>query len=39
MYGYTHDPETGGLLLDDRTPQFSKEPRLVYCRELYELII
>lgn len=34
MYGYTHDPETGGLLLSDELSQFSKEPRPVYAREL-----
>jgi len=34
MYGYTHDPQTGGLLLNDSTPLFSKEPRPVYSREL-----
>lgn len=34
MYGYTHDAETGGLLLNNSTPQFSKEPRPVYYREL-----
>jgi phosphoadenosine phosphosulfate reductase len=34
MYGYTHDARTGGLLLNDSTPMFSKEPRPVYYREL-----
>lgn len=34
MYAYTHDPETGGLLLSDALSQFSKEPRPVYAREL-----
>ena len=34
MYAYTHDEETGGLLLNDSTPLFSKEPRPVYYREL-----
>ncbi|MDR1321233.1 MAG: phosphoadenosine phosphosulfate reductase family protein [Gracilibacteraceae bacterium] len=34
MYAYTHDAQTGGLLLNDSTPLFSKEPRPVYCREL-----
>lgn len=34
MYAYTHDAQTGGLLLNDSTPQFSKEPRPVYYREL-----
>jgi phosphoadenosine phosphosulfate reductase len=34
MYGYTYDPQTGGLLLNDSTPTFSKEPRPVYSREL-----
>ena len=34
MYDYTHDPHTGGLLLNDGTPQLSKEPRPVYSREL-----
>jgi phosphoadenosine phosphosulfate reductase len=34
MYAYTHDPQTGGLLLNDSTPLFSKEPRPVYYREL-----
>jgi phosphoadenosine phosphosulfate reductase len=34
MYAYTHDAETGGLLLNDSTPLFSKEPRPVYYREL-----
>lgn len=34
MYGYTHDAQTGGLLLNNSTPIFSKEPRPVYYREL-----
>lgn len=34
MYGYTHDSQTGGLLLNNSTPPFSKEPRPVYYREL-----
>lgn len=34
MYAYSHDLETGGLLLHDELSQFSKEPRPVYSREL-----
>ncbi len=34
MYAYTHDPQTGGLLLNDSSLLFSKEPRPVYYREL-----
>lgn len=34
MYAYTYDSETGGLLLNDSTPLFSKEPRPVYAREM-----
>ena len=34
MYAYTHDPQTGGLLLNDSPSQLSKEPRPVYYREL-----
>ena len=34
MYAYTHDAETGGLLLNDSASLFSKEPRPVYYREL-----
>lgn len=34
MYDYTHDPETGGLLLNDKTTLMSKEPRPVYAQEL-----
>jgi phosphoadenosine phosphosulfate reductase len=34
MYAYTHDSSTGGLLLNDGTLLFSKEPRPVYYREL-----
>ena len=34
MYDYTYDPETGGLLLNDKTALMSKEPRPVYAQEL-----
>lgn len=34
MYAYTWDEETGGLLLNSSSLQFSKEPRPVYWREL-----
>lgn len=34
MYGYTHDAETGGLLLNPVHLPFSKEPRPVYAEEL-----
>ncbi len=34
MYAYTYEPQTGGLLLNNSTPLFSKEPRPVYYREL-----
>jgi len=34
MYAYTHDEQTGGLLLNDSTRCFQKEPRPVYSREL-----
>lgn len=34
MYAYTHDPETGGLLLNSSPLSFSKEPRPVYYKEL-----
>lgn len=34
MYAYTHDPQTGGLLLNNSTPPLSKEPRPVYYQEL-----
>jgi phosphoadenosine phosphosulfate reductase len=34
MYAYTYDAQTGGLLLNNSTPQVSKEPRPVYYREL-----
>lgn len=34
MYAYTHDPETGGLLLLDSPALISKEPRPVWSREL-----
>ncbi len=34
MYAYSHDPETGGLLLADELSQFSKEPRPVWSKEL-----
>lgn len=34
MFDYSYDPETGGLLLNDGTPQFSKEPRPVFSDEM-----
>lgn len=34
MFGYEYDPETGGLLLNDSTPNSSKEPRPVYATEM-----
>ena len=34
MYTYSHDPETGGLLLGDELSPFSKEPRPVWAKEL-----
>lgn len=34
MFDYTYDPETGGILLNDRTALMSKEPRPVYAQEL-----
>jgi phosphoadenosine phosphosulfate reductase len=34
MYSYTHDPETGGLLLNTSPCQMSREPRPVYAAEL-----
>jgi len=34
MYAYTHDKQTGGLLLNNSTTLFSKEPRPVYYHEL-----
>ena len=34
MYAYSHDPETGGLLLADSLSEFSKEPRPVWALEL-----
>ena len=34
MYSYTHDPDTGGLLLNSSPTKFSKEPRPVYAPEL-----
>lgn len=34
MFDYTFDLQTGGLLLDDGTPQSSKEPRPVYAEEM-----
>ena len=34
LYAYTYDVETGGILLNDSTPLFSKEPRPVYAQEL-----
>ena len=34
MYTYEWDPETGGLLLQPKPAEFSKEPRPVYYQEL-----
>lgn len=34
MYAYEYDLETGGIQLQDRLSEFSKEPRPVYAREL-----
>lgn len=34
MFGYEYDPETGGLLLNDSTPNSSREPRPVYATEM-----
>lgn len=34
MFGYEYDAETGGLLLNDSTPNSSKEPRPVYASEM-----
>jgi len=34
LYSYTHDPETGGLLLNSTPTGYSKEPRPVYAAEL-----
>lgn len=34
MFGYEFDAETGGLLLNDSTPNSSKEPRPVYATEM-----
>lgn len=34
MFTYSHDPETGGLLLGDEISPFSKEPRPVWGKEL-----
>lgn len=34
MYAYEWDPETGGLLLQPKPADFSKEPRPVYYQEL-----
>ena len=34
MYAYSHDSETGGLLLADSLSEFSKEPRPVWAAEL-----
>jgi phosphoadenosine phosphosulfate reductase len=34
MYSYTHDPQTGGLLLNSSPLKMSKEPRPVYAPEL-----
>ena len=37
MFGYEYDVETGGLLLNDSTPNSSKEPRPVYATEMLML--
>lgn len=34
VFGYEFDAETGGLLLNDSTPNSSKEPRPVYATEM-----
>ena len=34
IYSYTHDPETGGIILNTTPTGFSKEPRPVYAPEL-----
>lgn len=34
VFGYEYDAETGGLLLNDSTPNSSKEPRPVYATEM-----
>lgn len=34
MYTYSHDLETGGLILEDSLSEFSKEPRPVWAKEL-----
>lgn len=34
VFGYEYDEETGGLLLNDSTPNSSKEPRPVYATEM-----
>lgn len=34
MYAYSHDSETGGLLLADELSPYSKEPRPVWAQEL-----
>ncbi len=34
MYDYTYDPQTGGVLLNDRTVQLSGEPRPVFAPEM-----
>lgn len=34
MFDYTYDQDTGGIVLNDRTPVISKEPRPVYAAEL-----
>ena len=34
VFGYEYDIETGGLLLNDSTPNSSKEPRPVYATEM-----
>ena len=37
VFGYEYDVETGGLLLNDSTPNSSKEPRPVYATEMLML--
>ena len=34
VFGYEYNAETGGLLLNDSTPNSSKEPRPVYAAEM-----
>lgn len=34
MFGFEYDSETGGLLLNDSTPNSSREPRPVYATEM-----